>query len=525
MRNSLNGILTILPCLSFVFAANAQTSASGYVYLDANGNGKKDKTEKGIGKVSVTNGQDVVLTDGTGFYTLPVGDDTMISVIKPSGYRIPVNDHNLPQYFYNHKPKGSPALKYKGVAPTGPLPASVDFALQPAKEKDNFTALVFGDPQVYSLEQVDYFINGVVKEVEGIKNVSFGISMGDEVGDKLDLFPAYTAAVKRVGIPWYNMMGNHDLDMDATTDSLSDESFEAHFGPATYAFNYGKVHFLVLDDVQYPDPRDGRGYYGGLNEGQLKFIENDLKYVPKDHLVVLTMHIPLSEPQFLFSSETRARLFALLKDFPNTLSISAHTHMQRQDFFVKGTEWLQDKPHHHFNIGTASGDFYSGLNGEDGIPLSTMRDGTPKGYGFIHFKGSQYVIDYKVAGRDASNQMNIAAPERLKKNSDTAANVYVNFFTGSRDDQVFYRIDNGEWKSMEHTYEPDPLYVAEVATWKSITDKTKKARRPSNPAKSTHLWKAALPTHLSVGTHTIEIKAKDLYGRSFSAKSSYLIEE
>lgn len=521
--------LKLLGCLVTIglsaFSTAAQTSASGYVYLDANGNGRKDQSEKGIVKVSVTNGQDVVLTNALGRYTLPVGEDNIISVIKPAGFQVPLNADNLPQYFYIHKPKGSPVLKYKGVAPTGPLPKSVDFALRAVKEKEDFTALVFGDPQVYSLEQVDYFIKGVVKEVEGIKNVAFGISMGDEVGDKLDLFPAYTAAVKRVGIPWYNMMGNHDLDMDATTDSLSDESFEAHFGPTTYAFNYGKVHFVVLDDVLYPDPRDGRGYYGGLREDQLKFVENDLKYVPKDHLVVLTMHIPLSEPQFLFNSETRARLFSLLKDFPNTLSISAHTHMQRQDFYIKGTEWLQDKPHHHFNIGTASGDFYSGLNDKDGIPLSTMRDGTPKGYGFIHFKGNQYVIDYKVAGKDVSNQMNIYAPGKLKKNSDTLAHVYVNFFTGSKNDQVFYRIDKGEWKAMEHTYEPDPLYLAEVATWKSITDKTKKARRPSNPARSTHLWKATLPTNVSVGAHTIEVKAQDLFGRQFIQKGSYYIEE
>jgi hypothetical protein len=504
---------------------HAQSTVSGYVFADTNKNGKKDKTEKGIANVSVTNGQEVARTDNKGFYQLPIGNDNIISVIKPTGYQVPLNADNLPQYFYIHKPKGSPVLKYKGVAPTGPLPTSVDFALQPATEKDNYTALIFGDPQVYSTEQVDYFIKDVVSEVEGIKNVAFGISMGDEVGDKLDLFPAYTAAVKRVGIPWYNMMGNHDYNADATTDSLSDESFEAHFGPATYAFNCGKVHFIVLDDVLFPDPRDGHGYYGGLRTDQLKFVENDLKHVPKDYLVVMTMHIPLSEPEFLFSGATRKSLFEMLKDFPNTLTISAHTHMQRQDFYVKGTEWLQDKPHHHFNIGTASGDFYSGLSDKNGTPISTMRDGTPKGYGFIHFKGNQYVIDYKVAGKDAAEQMRITAPEKLKKNSDSLAYVYVNFYTGGKNDQVKYRIDDSAWKNLEHTNEFDPFYLAEVATWKSITDKTKKARRPSNPAKSTHLWKAALTTDLPAGKHTLTVSATDMYNRTFTQKHSYIIEE
>jgi hypothetical protein len=515
-------IKLIIPFLLLAGSLQAQKLASGYVFADVNGNGKKDRNEKGIASISVTNGQEVVLTNSKGFYQLPVGEDNIISVIKPTGYQVPLNADNLPQYFYIHKPKGSPEFKYKGVSPTGPLPKSIDFALKPVKESDDYTALIFGDPQVYSLEQVDYFIKDVISEVEGIKNVSFGLSMGDEVGDKLDLFPAYTGAVKRVGIPWYNMMGNHDLNADAPTDSLSDESFEAHFGPATYAFNYGKVHFIVLDDVLYPDPRDGRGYYGGLREDQLKFIENDLKYVPKDYLVVMTLHIPISEPEFLFSSATRKRLFNAIKDFPNTLSISAHTHMQRQDFYIKGAEWLQDKPHHHFNIGTASGDFYSGLSDKNGTPISTMRDGTPKGYGFIHFKGNQYIIDYKVAGKDADVQMRIIAPEQLKR--DSTAYVYVNFFTGGKDDKVQYRIDNGEWKPMDHTIEFDPFYLAEVEEWKSITDKTKKARRPSNPAKSTHLWKGILPADLSVGKHSIEVKATDMFNRSFTQKSSYSIQ-
>lgn len=517
------GLLSI--ALITAFSLNAQTPATGYVFNDTNGNGKRDKTEKGIPNVGVTNGQEVVQTNSKGFYKLNVGNDNIISVIKPTGYKVPLNADNLPQYHYIHKPQGSPVLKYKGVAPTGPLPKSIDFALKPSAENDNYTALIFGDPQVYNQEQVDYFVKDVISEVEGIKNVSFGISMGDEVGDKLDLFPAYTAAVKRVGIPWYNMMGNHDLNADATTDSLSDESFEAHFGPATYAFNYGKVHFIVLDDVLYPDPRDGRGYYGGLREDQLKFVENDLKYVPKDYLVVLTMHIPMSEPEFLFSSATRKRLFNAIKDFPNTLSISAHTHMQRQDFYVKGTEWLQDKPHHHFNIGTASGDFYSGLSDKNGTPISTMRDGTPKGYGFIHFKGNQYVIDYKVAGENAIAQMRITAPEKIKMNSDSLPYVYVNFYTGAKNNHVKYRIDDAEWKKLEQTPEFDPFYLAEVATWKSITDKTKKARRPSNPAKSTHLWKGPISTRLPAGKHIIEVSATDMFNRSFTQKSSFIIEE
>src|SRR5690606_41439605 len=118
--------------------------------------------------------------------------------------------------------------------------------------------------------------------------------------------------------------------------------------------------FIVLDDVLYPDPRDGKGYWGGFREDQLEFVKNDLKFVPKDHLIVLAFHIPISEPSGdPFQDASREALFDLLKPYPHTLSLSAHTHIQRQDFMDKSTGWKQDNPHHHYNVGTTSGYWYS----------------------------------------------------------------------------------------------------------------------------------------------------------------------
>lgn len=495
--------------LLFTISMSAQSVVRGFVYTDVNKNNLREHNEKGIAGVSVTNGRDVVQTDLNGAYTLPIGEDDIIAVIKPAGYSVPVNANNLPRYYYIHKPKGSPALKYKGVDPTGPIPSSVDFALIPAREKNKYTALIFGDPQVSSEEQVSFFSRGVIKEVEEIKNVAFGLSMGDQVGDKLYLFQPYAAAVKRVGIPWYNLMGNHDYNTDVKNDSLSDESFEAFFGPATYAFNYAKTHFIVLDDVQFPDTRDGYGYYGGISDKQFEFIKNDLRYVPKDHLIIVAAHIPMSEPGFLFNKADREKLLDILKDFPHTCSLSAHTHMQRHDFYGS---------HHHFNIGTTSGDFYSGVFDEHGIPYAVMRDGTPKGYAFIRFNGNKYVIDFKAAGRNKSYQMAVYAPDTISKSSSSASSLYVNFFTGSAKDEVRYRINKGKWVSMRHTIDLDPAYVEGVAAWKKMTDKKARGRRPSNPARSTHLWKAPIISTLTPGKYQIQIKAKDMFGRVFKEK-------
>ena len=85
-------------CLLFAFAVQAQSTVKGLVFADTNKNGKKDRTEQGLARVAVSNGREVVLTDEKGRYTLPIGADNIISVIKPSGYQVAVNQDNQPQF-------------------------------------------------------------------------------------------------------------------------------------------------------------------------------------------------------------------------------------------------------------------------------------------------------------------------------------------------------------------------------------------------------------------------------------------
>ncbi len=386
--------------------------------------------------------------------------------------------------------------------------------------------LVFGDSQPYSLQEVDFFDRGIVSELVGIQGVTLGLSLGDLVGDDLDLFKPYIQAVKKIGVPWYNVLGNHDINFDVTADTLSDETFEAHFGPANYAFNVGKVHFIVLDDILYPDPRGLRQYWGGFREDQLRFVENNLKYVPKDHLIVLAFHIPIfnENGNDTFRDSDRERLFELLQDYPNTLSLSAHTHLQRHDFFTKEDGWKQEKPHHHFNVGTTSGDWYSGKLDEKGIPYSTMRDGTPKGYVFINFTGNEYIIDYKPAGHPEDYQIKVFAPKVVGHKKRTSAGIFANFFMGTENDMVEYRVGNGEWKKMHIIEDYDPAYLGLLHEW-DYAEELMAGRRPSNPRACKHLWRGAIPTDLAPGTHTIEVKAIDMFGREFLQKSSYRIVE
>lgn len=515
-------ILTLALLISL--GSFAQSSVKGVVYEDLNGNGKKESREKGIPAVAVTNGIEVVLTDSKGKYELPLGEDQIISVIKPSNYGVPVDGNNLPQFFYNHKPAGSPQMEFAGVDPTGKLPRSVDFGLFPREENEAFTALIFGDPQPYTLEEVDFFARGIVADLGDVSHIPFGLSLGDLVGDDLDLFKPYIKALKDVGIPWYNLLGNHDLNFDVEEDRHSDETYEAHFGPANYAFNYGKVHFLILDDVLYPDPRDGRGYWGGFREDQLEFVKNNLKFVPKEHLVVVAFHIPISEPQGdPFRDGDREKLFELLKEHPHTLSLSAHTHLQKHDFMGEEYGWKQKEAHHHYNVGTTSGDWYSGQLDEKGIPYSTMRDGTPKGYAFIHFHGNQYTIDYKVAGKPKEYKMKLFAPKVVAQGRGSSAGIYANYFLGSERDSLWLRVDEGEWKRMWQVDQADPNYMADLMEW-DLTEELMPGRRGSNASISTHLWRGNIPTRLDVGEHQVEVRVKDMFGREFTQTTSYRLE-
>lgn len=523
-KRSKNFTLLAGSILSVFCYANtmAQDTAKGFVYVDQNENGKKDKREIGISGVAVSNGIEVVKTKKDGSYELPVDDDTIIFVIKPAQYGIPVNENMLPQFYYIHKPNGSPKdMTYPGVLPTGPLPKSVDFGLIPQKEEEKFRVLVFGDPQVYSQQDIDWFRKGILEELQGVKNVAFGISLGDLVGDNLHLFNNYIDEMKTLGIPWYNMVGNHDLNFDTSSDELTDESYEAKFGPANYSFEYGKAHFIVLDDILVPDPRKDSGYWGGLRPDQLQFLKNDIEQTATDKLIVISYHIPMGK--WGFREEDRKELFTYLKNHPKVLMMAGHTHLQRHNFYGKEDGWLQEHPVHEYNAGTTSGDWYSGELNSDNVPFATMRDGTEKGYAFLTVEGNAYSIDYKVAGKENDYQIGVFAPKVVGYRKDTTFDVFANFFMGDENSKVEYHIGDGEWKTMEKIDSFDPSYYEAYRRWDTM-EALVPGRRPSNPVTSSHLWKGAVTTELPIGTATLQIRATDLFGQVHTATKEIRID-
>ncbi len=498
---------------------------SGTVYEDKNHNQRFDENEDiGLSNILVSNGKDIVATDKDGTYSIKVNEGDIVFVIKPSDYTFAQRTNNTPLFYYAHKPAGSvPNLKYETTPPTPAKPAKVNFPLYYSPSNRRFKFLVFGDPQPYNDKQLNWYKESIVENLQMRDSVLFGLSLGDLVGDKLEMLRPYADITSKVGLPWYNVMGNHDMNLDAKEDEHSDETFEAIFGPTNYSFNYGKAHIIILDDILYPDPRDGKGYWGGFRNEQMEFLKNDLERVPKDHLVIIAFHIPLfhkNSPKF--DQKRKDELFKLLKPFDNRLILSAHTHKQQQFYYGKTDNWNGTKELHEFNVGTTCGDWFSGTYDENGWPFATMRDGTPRGYVFMEIDGNQYSADYQVYNKTPEYQFSVFMPKVISK-FHSKARCVVNLFMGGKHSQVTYKIDDKNWHKMNQVEETDINYYLDVYSWDEATIHPF-GKRPSNPEVTDHIWAARLPENLSIGEHTITIKTIDDFGKTSVQTHSFSVQ-
>lgn len=503
------------------FFTYAQDNVNGIVFNDLNKNGKYNPQEPGIANVAVTNGVDVVLTNANGRYVLPAYEDMIVAVIKPSGYAVSLSEDNQPLFYYIHKPKGSPENGDVGVAPTGKLPKSLDFPLTKQEESLNFSVLLFGDPQPDSADDLTYFEKAIVSELIDTDKAVLGISLGD-LGIK-EVLADYKRILGKIGVPWYNVLGNHDMNQ-SKTDILSDETFEYYFGPPNYAFNYGNVHFIMLDDVLYPDPNDGSGYLGGFREDILAFVENDLKYVPKDRLIVLGFHIPIYEfepgPDQFREGDVK-KLLSLLEGYNHTLSLSGHTHSQNHHFFTSEEGWPNAGIHHHYNPGATSGSVYKGPKDVYGTPSSMMRDGTPKGYAFLNITGNTYTYEYMPSG-DNLAKMSIHIPKIVPQVKKFRGEIVVNFFQGSPKDIVEYKVDNGPWVELELTPRLDKFLLDLEYEWDHALE-LPWGIRTSTPLLSSHIWSGRMPSQLSIGKHLLVVRATDWMGRTYTSEKEFKI--
>ncbi|HYG05064.1 MAG TPA: calcineurin-like phosphoesterase family protein [Stenotrophomonas sp.] len=509
-------------------AQAAQVNVSGIVYEDRDGRAGRDGSEPGVAGVQVSNGEVIVNTDAQGRYQLPLRDGQIAFVIKPEGYRFAAAADGLPAFWRLYAPQGGPALKYPGAAPTSGDTQHWDFALQRAEPAapDGFQMLVFSDSQTANLTDVGYYAKDIVEPLRGKTRARLGTTLGDLVADDLSLYPALNRVTTQLQVPWFHVPGNHDLNFDAADDAASLSGWRAVYGPDTYAVNEQGASFVFLDDVVF-QPGSKPGYIGGLRADQFTFLENYLRTLPRDRLLVLGMHIPLfdAEPgRETFRHADRARLFGLLREFPHVLVLSGHSHTQRHYYHGAAEGWAGATPLHEYNVGAACGAFWSGVKDAAGVPDATMSDGTPNGYAVLNVsRDGGYTLDYHAARDPDDAQLYLHAPKVLRKGAYPAWGVYANVFMGQADTQVEFRVDGGEWKPMKRVLAPDPRVTVENAR-DDLAEALRGDDRSPEATASTHLWRGALPTDLALGEHEVEVRAA-LPDRQVTARTRYRLAE
>ncbi len=518
-------------------------TANGKVFEDLDGDGVWEPGEPGVKGVRVSNGIAVVLTGEDGGYTLPVPEEAVIFITKPSGYATPVNAHQLPQFYYVHQPDGSPDhLRYPGVDPTGPLPERVDFPLRRQDEPARFQAILFADTQPQTEEELDFIRDDVIAELIGT-GARFGMTMGDILFDELSLFPRYNALIGTLGIPWYNVPGNHEMNFLAADDRHALETFKRYFGPPYYAFEYADALFVVLDNIEYlgngeSDPADVRGtggYVARIGRRQLDWLAAELRHVPVDKLVFLGMHAPLAtylDDSPRNNTADRRELFGLLKGRPNLYAVAGHTHTTEHHYFGRDEGFAGPGELHHHVLSTVSGAWWSGPFDTRGVPTSDQRDGTPNGYHVLEVDGTKVTVRYKAASAPADYQMRImfdVVHHGLRKDAMRdfrhgqlfdgrfsvdqvpAADILVNLFDGGPRSEVAFRIGDGEYLPMRRVRRADP-YLIELHARNAETKKSWFKAEPSS-----HIFVADVPDDLGPGVYPVGVRAIDEFGRAHHA--------
>lgn len=479
----------------------AATCRDNRVFADHNGNGRQDAGEPGIAGAKVYDGQRLQHTDASGRYRVADGGGEAF-LIKPPGFALPARSDGLPGHWRTAGTRCQP------------------FALRPQPGAGALEVWVLADPQTKRAAQVEYYRRDIITPLREAPRARLGLTLGDVVDDDLSLYPSMIAATASLGVPWLHLPGNHDLDM-AAGDAQSLATFRRHFGPDTFAWEEAEASFILLDNVIW-QPGQRPAYVGGLRPAQFAFLEDYLRSARRERLLVLAMHIPLFEAdgRDTFRDADRARLFALLEPFPRVLVLSGHTHTQQHVRHPRaGGEAI-----HEYNVGAASGAFWSGVKDAEGVPVATMADGTPNGHARLRVEADgRYRLSYHPARGKAHPHIGLHLPKRLRQGAYPAWGVYANVWMGMDDTRVEYRINGGEWQPMRKVLQPDPALLGENAR-DDEADALRGYDRSPEARPSAHLWRGTLPTHLPAGAHAVEVRAFDHWQGEVRASGQYHLD-
>jgi hypothetical protein len=419
--------------------------------------GRIKSSGKGISDVVVSDGISIAKTNRGGeFEILSGGEEKFVFMSIPRGYKI------------NTSVKGT-ADFYKKIIPDKNGEMFTEFIIEKNESNDNeHSFLLLADPQTLDEEDMNLFHNETIPDVQQmikeLPNV-FGVSCGDLMFDNLELFPDYEDGISKTGIPFFQVLGNHDVEIKTKTDELSVRTFERFFGPAYYSFNRGEIHYAVLDDIFWFG-----GYIGYLTEKQLNWLKADLDQIEKGKTVVVFVHIPPHSEYTLRAGQAspnnlivtnKELLYRVLEPY-NSFVICGHLHI---------SEYLKESGINIHTCGAVCGAWWTG-------PICS--DGTPRGYSIYKVKGSDLKWEYKSSGFKEDYQMKIYPPKSELNDSEQ---IISNIWGADSSWKVYWYEDGIRKGSAEKRNGLDPL-AAKLYTGHEKPEKHKWA----DPSVTDHLF-------------------------------------
>jgi hypothetical protein len=433
--------------------------------------GKVTDKNRGVANVVISDGFSVVKTDAKGEYSISLNEKaTNLFMSTPAGYEFKTNANIAKQY------------EVLGAR------NEYDFTLTKLKKNDakhNF--IIWADPQVRTKDDVKQMMETSVPDtIETIKSLGpnalvHGICVGDLAWDFLEYFEDYNKAVAMMGIPFFQALGNHDMNYREGGDETSDRTFKEFFGPTYYSFNRGKAHYVVMDDVRYLGVE--RTYDGHISEAQLNWLAKDLEHIRKEDLLIINLHIPVHN-----SIKNKEELYKVLEGFTNVHIMSGHTHFNVNN--------ITDNVFEH-NHGAVCGAWWSG---------QICSDGTPRGYGVYEVNGNDLKWYYKPTGLSRAHQISLTV--------DTLTNqkrLLANIWNWDPKWKIEYELDGKNMGSLEQQTGNDPQTVKLNAAGKPA-----KGRAFPKPTQTDHLFMA----HFKPEVKQVKVIATDRFGNKYSQEIS-----
>ena len=347
--------------------------------------------------VVVSDGYSCVQTDAEGRYALKsdMAKVNFVFISVPDGYKVPFYK-SIPQIF-----RRIPRHSQGAVA---------NFTLAKRdRPMDDYIVAMIGDPQMRGFNHDtssekfrDVILPDVVELAKSKGKQIFTINLGDLCYNWMEAYDDYVDIVAGSGLDMFHVIGNHDFDQSTIFETkLGTQFFEEYISPTNYSFNIGKIHYILVNDINYARPNRKKRYSYGLDDDAVKWLEQDLSFVPKDHSIVICAHAHMH--LHIKKNQNYQRYSAALAPFKRVYSWSGHYHNNFGADYEGATQ---------NNLGNVIGVTVARCSGNLRANRELGTDGTPNGYMAVEVKGDNIEWYYKSIGHDRDYQIRAYSPAR-----------------------------------------------------------------------------------------------------------------